>query len=95
MQPRLASNSIQMLREAIRHNMGIAFFTRLGVLHDIANGEVVWRPLASRRINTLRLGLVIPTARPLTAVAKAFVERLGEALRALENPPGSGCPVLG
>lgn len=82
---RLTSNSIHMLKHAISHDMGIAFFTRFGFLREIADGETVWRPFASAKINTLQLGLLVPTARALPYAASAFAERLAAALRALEE----------
>jgi DNA-binding transcriptional LysR family regulator len=83
--PKLVSNSIHMLKQAIRQDMGIALFTRFGFLREIAAGEIVWRPFASRRINTLKLGIVVPTSRALPAAAATFVERLAAALAALEK----------
>lgn len=82
---RLTSNSIHMLKHAIRHDMGIAFFTRFGFLREIADGEIAWRPFASSRINTLQLGLVVPTSRPMPFAASALAGRLAAALRALED----------
>lgn len=78
--PRLTSNSIQMLKLAINLNMGIAFFTRFGFLQEIEMGEIVWRPLISERINTLRLGLVVPATRELSPPAEQLTRRLVEEL---------------
>lgn len=82
---RLTSNSIHMLKHAIGHDMGIAFFTRFGFLREIADGEIVWRPFASSRVNTLKLGLVVPTSRAMPFAASAFAGRLAQALQALEE----------
>lgn len=82
---RLTSNSIHMLKHAIRHDMGIAFFTRFGFLREIADGEIAWRPFASAKINTLQLGLVVPTSRAMPYAASALADRLAAALRALEE----------
>lgn len=82
---RMTSNSIHMLKHAIRHDMGIAFFTRFGFLQEIADGEIAWRPFASTRINTLRLGLIVPSSRPLPFAAAAFAARLANSLQALED----------
>ena len=83
--PKLVSNSISLLKHAIRHSMGISYFTKLGFLREIADGELVWRPLASRAINTLRLGLMIPTERQLSIVAALMVELLTRRLRDVER----------
>ncbi|MCA3263774.1 MAG: LysR family transcriptional regulator [Telmatospirillum sp.] len=85
LEPRLTSNSIHMLKHAIRESWGIAFFTRFGFLGEIADAELAWRPFASRRINTLKLGIVVPTARALPFAALALADRLADELRALER----------
>ena len=83
--PKLVSNSISLLKHAIHHNMGLSYFTKLGFLREIADGELVWRPLASRAINTLRLGLMIPTERHLSIVATHLVDLLTRRLRDVER----------
>lgn len=80
LEPRLQSNSIQMLKLAITLNMGISFFTRLGFLHEIETGDIVWRPLNSPGINTLRIGLLVPSNRELTPPAEQFSRRLVDDL---------------
>lgn len=71
--PRLVSNSITMLKLAIRAGAGISFFTRIGFLPEIAAGEIVWRPLAARPVNRLKLGLLAATghARGFAALRAA------------------------
>lgn len=80
LEPKLQSNSIQMLKLAITLNMGISFFTRLGFLHEIETGDIVWRPLNSPGINTLRIGLLVPANRELTPPAEQFSRRLVDDL---------------
>ena len=80
LEPKLQSNSIQMLKLAIMLNMGISFFTRLGFLHEIETGDIVWRPLNSPGINTLRIGLLVPANRELTPPAEQFSRRLVDDL---------------
>lgn len=81
--PRLVSNSIALLKHALRSGAGISFFTRLGFLAEIATGEIVWRPLASRRINLLKLGLLAPTGRPASFAALRAADMLAGELKAL------------
>jgi LysR substrate binding domain len=73
--PKLQSNSIQMLKLEIALNKGMSFFTRLGLLHEIDQGNVVWRLLASPGVNTVRLGMVIPANRALSRPAKRLSRR--------------------
>ena len=63
--PRLVSNSIEMLRRAIHAELGVAFFTRLGFLREIASGDLIWIPLAVPRLEQLRLGLFTSSQRTL------------------------------
>jgi DNA-binding transcriptional LysR family regulator len=82
--PRLVSNSIALLKHAIRGGAGISFFTRLGFLAEIATGEIVWRPLASRKINLMKLGLLAPTARPASFAALRAADLLARELKGLD-----------
>jgi DNA-binding transcriptional LysR family regulator len=78
--PKLQSNSIQMLKLAIMLNIGVSFFTRLGFLHEIEKGDIAWRPLNSSGVNTIRIGLVVPSQRDLTPPAEQFARRLVDDL---------------
>jgi DNA-binding transcriptional LysR family regulator len=78
--PKVQSNSIQMLKLAIILNIGVSLFTRLGFLHEIENGDVAWRPLNSAGVNTIRIGLVVPSQRDLTPPAEQFARRLVDDL---------------
>lgn len=81
--PRLMSNSIQMLKLGVMLNMGIAFFTRLGFLSEIEAGTVAWRPVASRGVNELRLGLLAPSSRAMSPPAEQLARRLADDLNRL------------
>ena len=61
-------------------NMGIAFFTRLGFLHEIENGELVWRPFHSPGVSSLRIGLLVPAARGMSPPAQQLARRLAADL---------------
>jgi DNA-binding transcriptional LysR family regulator len=78
--PKLQSNSIQMLKLAIMLNIGVSLFTRLGFLHEIEKGDIAWRPLNSTGVNTIRIGLVVPSQRDLTPPAEQFARRLVDDL---------------
>jgi DNA-binding transcriptional LysR family regulator len=78
--PKLQSNSIQLLKLAIMLNIGVSLFTRLGFLHEIEKGDIAWRPLNSSGVNTIRIGLVVPSQRDLTPPAEQFARRLVEDL---------------
>jgi DNA-binding transcriptional LysR family regulator len=78
--PKLQSNSIQMLKLAVMLNIGVSLFTRLGFLHEIEKGDIAWRPLNSSGVNTLRIGLVVPSQRDLSPPAEQFARRLVDDL---------------
>jgi DNA-binding transcriptional LysR family regulator len=78
--PKLQSNSIQMLKLAVMLNIGVSLFTRLGFLHEIEKGDIAWRPLNSSGVNTIRIGLVVPSQRDLTPPAEQFARRLVDDL---------------
>jgi DNA-binding transcriptional LysR family regulator len=86
LKPRLVSNSIQALKLAIRLNMGIAFFTRLGFLEEIERGDTAWRPFESPAVNALRVGLLIAEGRTPTAPARQLTRLLIEELARLRSP---------
>ncbi|MCW3476077.1 LysR family transcriptional regulator [Limobrevibacterium gyesilva] len=85
MQPRFVSNSIELLRHIIRAELGVAFFTRLGFLREIAAGDLVWIPLASPRLEQLRLGLFTPSLRTLAPATSMVVSELTERFAQLER----------
>ena len=69
---------------ALRLNQGIAFFTQLGFLQEIAAGELAWRPFRSRAINELKLGLLVPSIAPSIPpqqLARRLVEELHRFVR--------------
>ncbi|GGH19596.1 transcriptional regulator [Alsobacter metallidurans] len=78
--PKVLSNSIQMLKLCVMLNMGIAFFTRLGFLHEIEHGDLVWRPFTSPGVNQLRIGLLTPAARQMSPPAAQLAKRLAADL---------------
>ena len=82
-QPRFVSNSIEMLRQVIRAGLGVAFFTRLGFMREIGSGELVWVPLASPRLERLRLGLFTSAQRTLSPATVAVVKELAAGLSKL------------
>ncbi|MFO0293447.1 MAG: LysR family transcriptional regulator [Rhodospirillales bacterium] len=80
---RLVSNSIALLKHAIRAGAGISFFTRIGFMSEIAAGEIAWRPLAARPVNRLKLGLLAATSRPRGFAALRAADLLAGELKAL------------
>src|SRR5262249_5087182 len=71
--PRISSNASALLKRSVVAGRGIAFFSRLGFLKEIAAGEAVWRPLDDQAINKLRAGIIVGRGRALPFVVRAFV----------------------
>lgn len=83
--PRLVSNSIEMLRRAIHSELGVAFFTRLGFLREIASGELIWIPLAVLRLEQLRLGLLTSAQRTIAPATSMVVNEIVGRFKELED----------
>jgi hypothetical protein len=64
-----------MLKLAVMLNIGVSRFTRLGFLHEIEKGDIDWRPQNSAGVNTIRIGLVVPSQRDLSPPAEQFARR--------------------
>lgn len=79
-EPKLMSNSIQMLKLALLANQGIAFFTAFGFLSELKAGELVWKPFSSPGINRMTLGLLVAKNRKLSLAAQKLIEDLGKKL---------------
>lgn len=81
----VGSNNLMLLRRMILSGAGVAFYTPLGMAEEIRRGEIVGVPLRARRLESLRLGLLVPRRRQLTHAAQAMADQLAAALRRLEG----------
>ena len=82
--PHLTCNATPLLKRMILLGQGIAFFTKIAFLDELARGELVWRPLDIAAINTMQAGIFVSAQRPLSHVSGAFVERLGRRMKQME-----------
>jgi DNA-binding transcriptional LysR family regulator len=73
-----------MAKRMIIAGRGISFFSRIGFIDELERGEVVWRPLANKAINTIGVGILIPSHRSLSHVTRQFLERITRRLKQLE-----------
>ena len=74
------------MKRSVIAGRGIAFFSKLGFMKEIASDEAVWRPLDDPAINRLRVGILIGKNRELPFVARRFLDRLVRRLKELESP---------
>ena len=91
-EPRISSNASPLLKRSVIAGRGIAFFSRLGFVREIAAGEAVWRPLDDPAINQLRAGVIVGRGRRLSYVERTFLDRLVRQLKDIEAgaAPGRG-----
>ncbi len=80
---RMTSNTIGFVKRMLLAGTGVACYTRLGFLAEIASGDLVWRPLDVPGLASLRLGLFVSANRSLTPAARVLVADLVERMAAL------------
>ena len=88
--PVLTSNTLALLKRLLQRGVGIAFYTRLGFVEELAEGRLVAVPLESERLTQLRLCLLAPSERSPTVAARVMAEHLGRDLAFLsgDSTPG-------
>jgi DNA-binding transcriptional LysR family regulator len=77
----IASNSQTMLKPFIMSGQGIAFFTPLGFMDEIAAGDIVPVPIAGSRLQSLHIGVIVQKRRQLTHAAEAVIDAFSEGLQ--------------
>ena len=82
--PSISCNSTTMAKRMIIAGRGLSFFSKIGFMNEIDRGEVVWRPLANKAINTIEVGILIPSHRNLSHVTRHFLDRITRRLKQLE-----------
>ncbi|WP_025128788.1 LysR family transcriptional regulator [Pseudomonas sp. PH1b] len=93
--PALQSNSLELARQMARHNMGVAFQTRVGVEADLDKGELVHIPLSDQGGIYSDLGLYARSGRDLPSAVEALAHLLGEEIALRERAERIfGQPVL-
>ena len=84
LQPAIACNSTTMAKRMIIAGRGISFFSKIGFIDELDRGEVVWRPLDNKAINSIAVGILIPSHRNLSHVTRQFLDRITRRLKQLE-----------
>jgi DNA-binding transcriptional LysR family regulator len=91
---RIKSNSLILMKQAIRDGLGIGFFTPTGFVDELAKGEVVHVPLAERGLANSEIGLLVHRQRqstpPINVAAKAIAQAFVEFSARLSNDPPPG-----
>ncbi|NBF01196.1 LysR family transcriptional regulator [Pseudomonas sp. Fl5BN2] len=93
--PPLQSNSMELARQMARHNMGVAFQTRVGVESDLSKGELLHIPLSDQGGIYSDLGLYARSGRDLPSAVEALAHLLSEEIAIRERAERAfGQPVL-
>jgi DNA-binding transcriptional LysR family regulator len=88
---RVTSNSLGVMKEAMKAGLGIGFFTPVGFVEEIARGELKHVPLAEPGLAASEIGLFVHRTRAnahhisiVAAALKIEIGQLENELRALE-----------
>nr|WP_163501709.1 LysR family transcriptional regulator [Halomonas socia] len=82
--PYVACNRILGIKSMARAGLGVAFLNRLDIARELVHGELLFRPLREHDIAKARLSLCAHGDRDLPLATAVLVERLREAMRAIE-----------
>ena len=80
---RSRTNSIALMTEMARLNLGVVLRTKLGIESEVADGALVFVPLRDARMNPHRLMLLARPEREMSDAASAFAALLARRLEAL------------
>ncbi len=78
--PIMISNTLALVKRLLLRGVGMAFYTRLGFVEELADGNLVAVPLAEARCASLRLALIAPADRAPTVAGQAMADHLAGAL---------------
>ena len=81
--PFLTSNTLTFIKHMLAANLGIAFYTKLAFMGEVARGELVHVPLADRGLADLRLGLIVPKHRQPAVAAAVMIDHLRTTMEQL------------
>ena len=76
----ITSNSIELIKAAVRWGAGIAFLTRIDVYRELAAGELAFRPLADYRMEPEILSLCVQTTRSVSPILALVADASKAAL---------------
>ncbi len=86
---------MELARQMARHNMGVAFQTRVGVEADLQKGELLHIPLSDQGGIYSDLGLYARSGRDLPSAVEALAHLLSEEIALRERAERAfGQPVL-
>jgi DNA-binding transcriptional LysR family regulator len=93
LEPRIVSNSIEFMRQIILSGLGIGFFTPVGIIDEIASGELVHVPLAEPRLADSAIGILVPQDRRPTLAGRIAMDMVRLRLREFAAMLKGNAPV--
>ncbi len=73
-------DTLALIKRLILRDVGIAFYTPLGFVEEVAEGRLVAIPLAGDTLSSLRLALIAPKERAQTVAQGAMAAHMATAL---------------
>jgi DNA-binding transcriptional LysR family regulator len=73
-----------MLKRLIIAGLGISCFSKIAFIDELSRGELVWRPFDVPALNSIQVGILVPTQRALQNVTQNFLARMTKKLKQLE-----------
>lgn len=86
---RSRTNSIGLMVEMARRNLGTVLQTRVGVEQELEEGSLVFVPLADTRLPNRKLMLLSRSAKEMSDAASALGRLLEQAVERLSQAPGT------
>ena len=73
-----------MLKRLIIAGKGISCFSKIAFIDELSRGELVWRPFELPALNSIQVGILVPTQRAQQHVTQNFLARMTKRLKQLE-----------
>jgi DNA-binding transcriptional LysR family regulator len=89
---RIKSNSLILMKQAIRDGLGIGFFTPTGFVEELASGALVHVPLAERGLANSEIGLLVHRERISTPHIRLAAKALARAFEDFASRLAAGAP---
>ena len=74
-----------MLKRLIIAGKGVSCFSKIAFIDELSSGELVWRPFDLPALDSIQVGILVPTQRALQHVTQNFLARLTKRLKLLES----------
>jgi DNA-binding transcriptional LysR family regulator len=83
--PLVIANNLVLLKALVAYGVGIAFYTPIGFLEELASGKIIGIPLKIEAFRNLRLGIILHRKRKPTPAAAVVIGLLKRQLAELSE----------